>query len=197
MSVVALFGGTFNPFHIGHYEMLSALCRAPFTEKVLVMPDSIPPHKVCDYMASDEDRIEMCRIACEDFDKAELCLVEFEREGKSYTVDTVKRLKSDNPDKSFAVVCGGDMIATLDTWDRWQELFSLTSFIAFRREGIEGFEESICKMRRLGADITVIDADITEISSSELRQNMSYGLLPDKIAEFVKKRGVYDVTESP
>ena len=192
MAFTAIFGGTFNPFHIGHYQMLSALCSAPFVKRVLVMPDKIPPHKVCDFMAKDTDRIEMCRIACEDFDKAQLCLVEFEREGKSYTVDTVKRLREMYPDERFAVACGGDMIATLDEWRDYKTLFGLTAFVAFKREGLEGFEESVRKMRSLGADITVIDAEITEISSSLLRRNMDNSMLPEKVAVYITEKGVYN-----
>ena len=86
MANIAVFGGTFNPFHIGHYQMLEYVCGLKFIDRVLLMPDKIPPHKTCDFLASDADRIEMCRLVCEDFDKAELCLIEFEREGKSYTL---------------------------------------------------------------------------------------------------------------
>ena len=93
MAVIAVFGGTFNPFHIGHYEMLKSVCELTFIDKVFLTPDRIPPHKKCDFLASDEDRIEMCRIAAKDFSKCELCLIEFEREGKSYTYDTVCDLK--------------------------------------------------------------------------------------------------------
>lgn len=172
--------------------MLSALCSAHFVKKVLVVPDNVPPHKVCDFMAIDADRIEMCRIACEDFDKAELCLIEFEREGKSYTVDTVKKLCEIYPDERFAVACGGDMIATLDTWHDSETLFKIADFVAFKRAGLENFEESVQKQRKLGADITVLDVDITEISSTALRRHMDGCLLPKKIAEFITEKGVYD-----
>ncbi len=192
MLYTVIFGGTFNPFHIGHYEMLSALCSAPFVKKVLVMPDSIPPHKVCDFMPSDEDRIEMCRIACADFDKAELCLVEFEREGKSYTVDTVNRLYELYPNEKFAIACGGDMVAILDRWYDHETLFKLSSFVAIRREGLANFEQDVEKMRSKGADIIVLDAKITEISSSILRKSMDTAMLPEKIAEYITEKGVYD-----
>lgn len=172
--------------------MLEVLCEQPFIEKVLVMPDNVPPHKTCDFLAADEHRIEMCRIACEDFSKAELCLVEFEREGKSYTVDTVARLRKLYPAKRLAVVCGGDMIATLDTWRDYKRLFSLVSFIAFSRKGVNGFEADVERMRALGADITVIDADIPEISSTQLRAGEKAGFIPEKIADYIKENGVYD-----
>lgn len=192
MAQIAVFGGTFNPFHIGHYKILETLCAQDKIDEVLVMPDRIPPHKVCDFLASDEHRIEMCRIVCKDFSKAKLSLLEFEREGKSYTVYTARELKKIYPDDKLYFVCGGDMIASLDKWFNFEELFTLISFIAFRRQGIEEFDESVKRMRRLGADIWVIDADIPEISSSELRRDMTLEMLPDGVAEYIKENGVYD-----
>ena len=62
MGLTAIFGGTFNPPHIGHYQMLKALDNRPEIEEIWLMPDKIPPHKVCDFLADDRDRIEMCRI---------------------------------------------------------------------------------------------------------------------------------------
>ena len=136
MANVAIFGGTFNPFHIGHYEMLEYICTLDFIDKVFVMPDKIPPHKNFDSTIDDIHRQNMCEIVCDDFNKAELCLVEFERGGKSYTVDTIKLLKEKYPNDKFFVVIGGDMLSTLDTWYNWQELITLTSFIAFKRDGL-------------------------------------------------------------
>ena len=76
MALTAIFGGTFNPFHIGHYEMLKVLNSYSSIDEIFLLPDKIPPHKVCDILADDSDRIEMCRIATNDFSKAKLCLLE-------------------------------------------------------------------------------------------------------------------------
>lgn len=192
MKYTAIFGGTFNPFHIGHYEMLSELCKKDWIDSVFVMPDNIPPHKVCDYIAADSDRIEMCKIACEDFDKAQLCLLEFERSGKSYTVDSILLLKERYPDRRFAVVCGADMIATLDTWHNYKLLFSETEFIAFNRADNKDFTDDVRRQEGLGARITVVDADITDVSSTELRNRLMPNLLPSKIYDYIIKKGLYN-----
>lgn len=192
MSITAVFGGTFNPFHIGHYEILKCLCEQNWIEKVLVLPDKIPPHKVCDYMPLDTDRIEMCKIVCEDFEKAELSLIEFEREGKSFTVDTITLLKKRYPNDKFAFVCGGDMIATLDEWHEWENLITQTAFIAFSRNDSAEFKESVERMRSLGADIRVIDTAITDISSSMLRQTVNKDFIPPKVYDYIIKRKIYD-----
>lgn len=193
MANIAIFGGTFNPFHIGHYEMLSAVCALDFIDKVFVTPDKIPPHKKCDYIADDVHRQAMCQIACNDFDKAQLCLVEFERDGKSYTIDTVKQLKKMYPDDDFYIVIGGDMLSTLDTWYNWQELISLTSFIAFKREGLNNFEISKKRLTDLGTEIFVVNKDITNISSTQLRKQIDKTLLPEKIYFYIAEKGIYNV----
>ncbi len=193
MSKVAVFGGTFNPFHIGHYKMLESLCKQDFLDKVFLLPDKVPPHKVCDYMAGDEHRIEMCRIICEDFKKASLCLIDFEREGKSYTVDTIKALKEKYPEDEFYFVIGGDMLSTLDKWYNYKELIKETGFIAFARKSVEGFKKDIQKYRTLGAVIIPIFEEIPDVSSTQFREKNQKEILPKKIYNYIKEKGIYNV----
>ncbi len=192
MSVIAVFGGTFNPFHIGHYEMLKYVCELEFVDRVFLTPDKIPPHKTCDFLADDNDRIEMCRLIAEEFDKCELCLVEFERDGKSYTVDTVKELNKRYPKDTFYWVIGGDMLISLDRWYNYKELFSLVSFIAFDRADISGFKTSVDKMMGLGAKIYLMNQKITDVSSTDLRNNTIKDLLPTCIYKYITDKGIYD-----
>lgn len=197
MALTAVFGGTFNPFHIGHYEMLKALNDFPLIDEIFLLPDKIPPHKVCDFLADDNDRIEMCRIAAKDFSKASLCLLEFRRQGKSYTFDTVCELEKTYPDKSFCFVCGGDMITSLHTWYKADELIKKIGFIAFYRQGeSEDFQKAVDSLRKKGADIKVLPDTITEISSSELRKDInsqnSKKLIPEKIYKYIKEKGIYN-----
>ncbi len=195
MALTAIFGGTFNPFHIGHYEMLKALQNDSDIEKIFVMPDRIPPHKVCDFIAADEIRIEMCRIICEDFSKAELCLIEFEREGKSYSYDTVLELKKRYPENNFSFVCGGDMLVTFNKWYKYEELLKELPFIAFRRSDIDNssFDQSVKSLTDMGMRIVVKQEIIPAVSSTEIRGNFlkAKKLLPQKIYLFLAERGVY------
>lgn len=193
MANIAIFGGTFNPFHIGHYEMLSAVCELSFIDKVFVLPDKIPPHKQFDDVVDDVHRQNMCKIACDNFNKAEICLIEFERDGKSYTVDTIKRFKSEYTNDNFFFVIGGDMLSTLDTWYNWQELIKLTSFIAFKRKGLSDFDIAYNRLVNLGANIKIIEQDITNVSSTELRNKIDKNLLPEKIYEYIVQKGIYNV----
>ena len=195
MGYTAIFGGTFNPLHIGHYEMLSALEKDNRIDEIWLMPDRIPPHKVCDFLAHDKDRIEMCRIAAEDFKKTQLCLAEFERQGKSYTYDTVTEFLKKYPDKTFTFVCGGDMLITFDKWYRYEELMKLLPFTVFRRTDTDSaeFDRMLDKLTAKGMKITVMSEVITAVSSSYIRNNLdkSRGLLPKKIYNYILDRGIY------
>ena len=192
MATIAVFGGTFNPFHIGHYEILKCICGLDFIDKVFLTPDKIPPHKECDFLASDEHRIEMCRIISHEFNKCELCLIEFEREGKSYTYDTVCNLKEKYPNDNFYWIIGGDMLETLDKWYNFNELFKKISFIAFARGDLNKSKLDAEKMRMLGADITLLDTVISDISSTEFRCNGREYMLPTPIYDYIINKGIYN-----
>lgn len=196
MSVTAIFGGTFNPFHIGHYEMLKALQEDSQIEKILILPDRIPPHKVCIFLADDNIRIEMCNIAARNFSKAQVCLIEFEREGKSYTYDTVIELKNKYPTTDFVFVCGADMLVTFDGWYKYQELMKEIPFIVFKRTTTNQklFNDCVERFREMGMRIRVMDNEIPFVSSTDIRKKfgIAKNLIPDDIYNFLVERGVYN-----
>lgn len=196
MQNTAIFGGTFNPFHIGHYEMLKSLQSDSNIDKIFVMPDRIPPHKACDFLANDSDRIEMCRLITEDFYKAELCLIEFEREGKSYSYDTVIELKKRYPQNNFSFVCGGDMLIIFERWYNYKELMKEVPFIVFRRTDTDDklFDQTVLRLKNMGMRITVKDEIIPTVSSTEIRSNFAKAelLLPKVIFNYLNERGVYN-----
>lgn len=192
MANFAIFGGTFNPFHIGHYEMLSAVCELDYIDKVFVMPDKIPPHKILDYKIDDLHRQKMCEIVCDDFDKASLCLLEFERDGKSFTMDTINILRDMYPHDRFFVTIGGDMLSTLDTWYNWKELIKLVSFIAFKRRDYTDFSDAYNRLTKLGADILIVEKEITSVSSTQLRKKLDKELLPINVYNYIVEKGIYN-----
>lgn len=195
MAFTAIFGGTFNPPHIGHYEMLSALEKSDMVEKILLMPDRIPPHKVCDFLAEETDRIEMCRLMKEYFSKAELSLIEFERTGKSYSYDTVVLLQGKFPQIDFAFVCGGDMLMSFEKWYKYEELMKLVPFIVFGRSDVsqDRLEQKIDLLKAMGMQIIPMEEKITAAASSLIRADIenSAELLPRKIYNYIKEKGIY------
>ncbi len=194
--LTAIFGGTFNPLHNGHYEILKSLNNDSEVGKILLMPDRLPPHKSAEALIDDQTRIEMCKIAAEDFSKCELCLIEFEREGKSYTYDTVKLLKKRYKNEKLAFVIGGDMLVYFDKWWKYKKLMKMLTFIVFKRTATDVGEFDACieRFKKEGMEIILKNAEITNVSSTDLRNDFSLSekLLPDKVYEFLKQKGVYN-----
>ncbi|MBO4734357.1 MAG: hypothetical protein J5662_07770, partial [Clostridia bacterium] len=108
-----------------------------------------------------------------------------------YTVDTIKALRVQYPGDRFFVAVGGDMVKSLDTWYNFDELKKIASFAAFCRGGDKEFENDVARMRKLGAEILVFDNTITEISSTELRENIKPEFLPEKVYDYANKRRIY------
>ena len=193
MLFTAIFGGTFNPFHMGHYEMLKALNESEKIGKILIMPDRIPPHKSANELIDDADRIKMCEIVAADFSKAQVCDIEFKREGKSYTYDTVNLLKELYPNENFAFVCGGDMLVYFDKWYKADELMKMLPFIVFSRTSTDNseFNECINRFSKMGMQIILMDNEIPNISSTDFRKTPLKEFLPENVYEYIKDRGLY------
>ena len=193
MLFTAIFGGTFNPFHMGHYEMLKALNESEKIGKILIMPDRIPPHKSANELIDDADRIKMCEIVAADFSKAQVCDIEFKREGKSYTYDTVNLLKELYPNENFAFVCGGDMLVYFDKWYKADELMKMLPFFVFSRTSTDNseFNECINRFSKMGMQIILMDNEISNISSTDFRKTPLKEFLPENVYEYIKDRGLY------
>ena len=102
---IGVFGGTFNPVHLGHLNCLKSVAEQADLDKVIVMPDRIPPHKQAEDLASSEDRLNMCRLAFADIPCVEISDWELKQEGKSYSVITLRHLKEIYPhDKLFFIM---------------------------------------------------------------------------------------------
>jgi cytidyltransferase-like protein len=104
MKNIAVFGGTFNPVHIGHIEMAKAVSNLDFIDELLIIPDKIPPHKNPEFLASDEHRIAMCKLAFSGINKAKIDTREIYRGGKSYTFDTLCELKIENKNANILIL---------------------------------------------------------------------------------------------
>ncbi len=196
MGVTVFFGGTFNPPHISHRKMLEAVCDRAEVERVLVAPTNIPPHKaVAEKFASAEDRLNMCELLCDGLPKAETSDIEFLKEGKSYSFYTLSDLKKEFSE--LAMLIGGDMLTTFTEWFNYKGVLKLVTLYAVRRRGVDNTEFDLAAehLRYEGAKITVIDVDLPEISSTEIRKSISENgvskAIPKNISDYIIKNGLY------
>ena len=160
------------------------------------MPAFIPPHKEYDSVTSCEQRLQMCRLAFAGIDKAYVSDLEIERKGKSYTYLTLEELTSDDTELYF--LCGTDMILTMDNWKNPDIIFSLAKICYIRREKdaeITDLLEKKCKeySDKFGATVIPIDANVIEISSSEIRSNLDEGssFITKEVAAYIRDMGLY------
>lgn len=198
MGNIVVFGGTFNPIHLGHVEIINKVLELATTEKVIIMPTSLPPHKISTDLACDADRFEMSKLAVEDINRVEVSDLELLRGGKSYTYDTLKQLKNIYPDTELSLVCGGDMIITFKEWYRYEDILKLADIIAVRRVGIDNkeFDNAVIELINLGGVIDVLKGEISEISSTEIKRNIDNAeylmrFLPEKVYTYIKNNNLY------
>ena len=199
MGIIAVFGGTFNPIHIGHIEIIKSLQSLSEIDKILLIPTNIPPHKYTNYLASAKDRYNMCEIISSDYDNVSVCDIELYREGKSYTIDTINALLKMYPDSELAITVGGDMIVSFDSWKSYLDIINKCKLITFRRVGVsdEDYINAINNLKHKGARIIELRQAITDISSTEIRSELTKGdacrALDERICEYIRTNNLYGV----
>lgn len=193
---VGIFGGTFNPPHLGHVEAAKAFVKGADLDTLIIMPAFIPPHKEYLSTVSCEQRLEMCNIAFKDVEKAVVSDLEISRGGKSYTYLTLEELSSEDVELYF--LCGTDMILSMGTWKNPNVIFALANICYIRRESDEKNTVMInerCREyeRVYNANVIPIDARVIEISSSEIRENKNdlSSYLSADLLEYIRKEGLY------
>jgi len=188
---VGILGGTFNPIHLGHLVIAEQVYEQLCLDKVLFLPDKIPPHrgveKTIPNITSD-DRIQMIKLAIADNMHFDLDLTDVKRGGVSYTYETIKLLKQYNPDTEYYFIVGGDMVENLPKWSHIEELVQMVHFVGVCRKGFE---------KKSNYPILWVNTPELEISSSMIRRRVNRGqsikyLVPDDVAWYIKDRGLYN-----
>ena len=176
MKKAVILGGTFDPPHLGHLRILKEARVAVSADKAFMIPTYTPPHKSANGVSSAEKRLDMCRVAAESIG-ATVLDIEIKRGGKSYTVDTLEELEKLYPGYEFYLVMGSDMLATLPTWRRYDEILRRTKIVAFMREGVtfEQLEEFAEAVRKDGGEVILLDTKPDGISSTNIRNRLKKG----------------------
>jgi len=183
---LGLFGGSFNPIHVGHLILAERAAEELELEKVLFVPNSVSPLKAPEAYASGRDRLAMVRAAVRGNARFGVLDDEIRRGGTSYTFDTVAAL-SDRTSAKLYFLIGTDAVSDLDRWHRARELARRVTFAVLRRPGSE---------RTQPPPWVEVSAPLIDISSSEIRDRIRAGrsvryLVPDAAAAIVKKRRLY------
>jgi len=189
MKKIGLFGGTFDPVHLGHLLMARSAMEQMALDRVIFIPSCVPPHKKAPTLFSTEDRLAMIRMAIKGIPEFEVSDFEIKKGGKSYSVDTVRHFRSlfSAADKLFFIV-GGDAIRQLDTWKDVETLKNLCSFVSVNRPGYPRGEE---KLKYHAVTMNGIEMSSTEIRKRILTGKSIQFLVPDAVLRYIIKNHLY------
>lgn len=199
MKRIGLFGGTFNPPHLGHLRLAEKAIEGAGLDRVIIMPAFVPPHKEAKELLSGEDRLELCRrtFSKKNFEVSDL---ELRRKGKSYTIDTLEALKELYPDDCFFLIIGSDMLLSFEKWYRYEDILKLASLCVMTRErAVERktlFEYCEKKLKLSSERFVVLDCGAFELSSTEVRKKAKEGkdlsnMLTEKANEYIIENSLY------
>jgi nicotinate-nucleotide adenylyltransferase len=194
---LGLLGGTFNPPHLAHLVCAQEAFIQLGLDKVVWIPVFEPPHKDVEADPGVDHRIELCRRAIGADARFEVSRIEADVPGRSYTVDTLRRLHDSRPDDELTFIVGGDMAHALPTWHEPEAVLSLATLGVAEREGVGRADITERLSDLAGADrIRFFDMPRLDISSSMIRRRISSGrpvryLVPDGVAEYIAAEGLY------
>jgi nicotinate-nucleotide adenylyltransferase len=200
MKPLALFGGTFDPIHIGHLSVAWEASELLDAE-VRLMPASVPPHRSAP-TATAEQRVEMLRAALRGQSRLTLDTRELDRSGPSYTIDTLEELREEFGDRPLVLLLGADAFAGLRSWQRWRDLFDVTHIGVINRPGVDTFrsvelERAVAPRRTDDPAVVrsqpagrVIELTVTplEISATRIRELLAAGRDP----RYLLPAGLFD-----
>jgi nicotinate-nucleotide adenylyltransferase len=194
---IGILGGTFNPPHLGHLVCAQEAYLQLDLERVVLIPARQPPHKPVEDEPGAEHRLELCRLAVDGDPRFEISEIELNREGPSYTVDTLSLLHSSAPDTDLHLILGGDIAAGLPDWNEPERVLSLATVAVAQRRGTakEQVERSLALL--CGGERTrFFHMPRIGVSSTFVRERVRSGepiryLVPDPVAGYIADKGLY------
>jgi nicotinate-nucleotide adenylyltransferase len=191
MAKIGIFGGTFDPIHLGHLITAQSVREIRELEKIIFIPAFISPHKSEIKTSSAEDRLNMIKLAIDGISFFDYSNIEIEKGGVSFTVDTLKELKKNNDDLEFII--GYDNIFEFNTWKDPDEIMKLAKVIVLKRRSSHPPQ---FKDIYYNQAIFVQTRGI-EISATDLRERVKKGqpinfLVPQKVMEYIYKHKLYN-----
>jgi nicotinate-nucleotide adenylyltransferase len=190
---IGVFGGTFNPIHMGHLISAQIVLEQHQLDRILFIPSRQPVHKEEPGGVSAEDRFTMIRLAIEGNPAFEASRVEIDRAEPSFTIITVKLLLDSNPGSDLYLILGADAFSEIDTWKDYRELLGLITLIVLTRTGPLHHDEGIVSRSR---KVLFASNPVIGISSSCVRERVRNGrpissMVPRGVDEYIREKGLY------
>jgi nicotinate-nucleotide adenylyltransferase len=186
---VGIFGGSFDPIHFGHIHLITELSKKANFDQLVVVPSGQPWQK--NPVATKLQRFEMTQIALQDL-PVQVSDIEISREGNSYAIDTVVEVKTAYDPCQVIWIAGSDVLPNLKTWHQIEKLAQMVEFLIVKRPNSKVDRAEVPSFIKF----TEIEVDALDISATEVRgaiaaQSDTSQLIPAKVAEFIKSKGLY------
>ena len=218
MKKIGLFGGTFNPIHFGHLRSAEEIYESLQLDGIIFIPSAYPPHKMDDRIPSASVRGEMVRLAIAANPHFSFSEVELNRQGKSYSVETIGHFRKQfGRQTDLYFILGLDAFLEINTWKQYLDLFELCHFVVMTRPGFENFfspehlpvelanffcydKKKVGYIHRSGYGVFPKEITALDISSTKIRENFQRGrsvkyLLPSAVEEFIFSNKLYHEKE--
>lgn len=185
---IGILGGTFNPIHIGHLILAQEAMEKIGLDKIIFVPAYFPPHKDNADIAGAASRLEMVKLAIKGNKYFIASDAEIKRDGRSYTIDTIKEFKKKYPNDELYFIIGSDLLKYLDEWKDLREIISMVKFIAATRPGYS--------LSEIPSYIKTVAIRAVDISGFEIRERVREGksfryLVPEEVYKYIVKEGLY------
>ncbi len=199
MKKIGIMGGTFNPIHFGHLFLAENAYEQLGLDMVLFIPSKNPPHKTKPEDITEQQRIDMIQLAIQENPHFGLSTIEMEREGMTYTADTMSILKEQNPDTEYYFIVGADSLFMMHEWYQPQIIFNNCIVAAANRDHAD--QEALQKQIRLlksqfNANIILIDMPTVQVSSCNIRERVAARksiryYLPGPVLNYIESKHLY------
>lgn len=201
MMRIGVFGGSFDPVHLGHLRLADCCWRQAGLDRVDFVPAAQQPHKPRGPIAQEADRVAMLRRATADRPEFGVSTLEIDRGGVSYSVDTLRQMRIEHPDAELFFLMGADSLADFPNWREPAEICRVAMPLVVRRAespapDFESLRPFVSPARLKAIRAAQVEMPATPISSSQIRQQIAEGgdwqpLVPAAVAEFIVERRLY------
>ncbi len=199
MQRIGIYGGTFNPPHLGHIRAAQYACKALTLTRLLMIPDKIAPHKqLPEGSPTPQQRLEMVRLAVGEDPVIRVSDLELQRDGISYTYQTVAQVRALYPDAQLYLLMGTDMFLSFDTWRQPDDICRDAQLAVFYRGDKDEQQQILAqkvKLEARGARVTLVENPVLTISSTDLRRMLVFRcaseFLPEAVQSYIYACGLY------
>lgn len=203
MNKIGIMGGTFNPIHYGHLFLAENAYEQVGLDKVFFMPSKNPPHKAKPTEVTQQQRVDMINLAIRDNPHFELSTMELERDGFTYTADTLTLLAEMNPNTKYYFLVGADSLFMMQNWHKPQIIFDLCIIIAAGRDNAD--EKQILQHisyleNTFNANIRYINVPTIQVASNDIRKRLEADktvryYLPDSVIDYINSNNLYSANQ--